>query len=203
MGLGTFLSGFIFLLREIVGASGSTTWKSGCLRLTGPSSRGDRLVSGNSSSSGVVRMFKDGTCDSLQRQKVEGNKDNDPDDDVGVRSGRILALRSARVIRRGWGETRTDCGGCFVGSDTSKLLTASGSSLRLCRGDVKDVAGPNRLPRHEGGKNSSWYSEWGSVSLSRLIVGRFVPASVRWRSLRQSESGKFSVVVRSSGGNGD
>ena len=75
-------------------------------------------------------MLKDGECDSFQRQKEEANKNedrdddgSDDDDDVGVRTGRILA-------DGGRGETRTDCGGCFVGPATSELLT--GSSLRLC-----------------------------------------------------------------------
>ena len=42
---------------------------------------GGRLVSGNSSSSGVVRMLKDGACDSFQRQKEDANEDEDRNDD--------------------------------------------------------------------------------------------------------------------------
>ena len=37
------------------------------------------------------------------------------------------------------------------------------------------MAGRDRLPRHEGGKDSSWYSESGSRSLTRFCRGEICP----------------------------
>mgnify|MGYP006989419745 CR=1 FL=1 len=151
MGLGTFLSGYIILLRE-------------CER----KNYGKIFLRGVDSSP-EVRRPREWFAGVGRRVRFTSTADKKTataptNVNVGVCTGRILPLRTARV-------NRTDCGGCFVESATSELLTASGSSLRLCGGGGNDVAGRNRLPRQEGGKDTSRYFESGSGSLARFCRG--------------------------------
>ena len=95
--------------------------------------------------------------------------------EVGGRAGWILALRTARVNWTVAGTKRGRTAGMFRRPATSELLTASGSSLCLCGGGGRDVAGRDRLPRKEVGKDSSRYSESGSGSLARFRRGEIRP----------------------------
>ena len=94
---------------------------------------------------------------------------------------------------------RTDCGECFAGPATSELLAASGSSLRLCgeAGTTWQVATVSRGTREERIRPRT--PSRASDLFLDYDGGRFVPASVRWRSSRRSESGELSVVAGSSG----
>ena len=64
------------------------------------------------------------------------------------------------------------------------------------------MAGLNRLSRHEGGKNSSRYSESGSGSLSQLRREEIRPGFGASAFFATVEACKLSVVAGSSGGTG-
>ena len=61
-----------------------------------------------------------------------------------------------------------------------RFLPVSRCSSRRCGGDGNDVAGRDRNPRHEGGKDSSRYSASGSGSLTRFRRGEIRPAFGAW-----------------------
>ena len=181
MGLGTFLSGFHHPAPGNGDASGWSSGRSSCVGCTGSFRGGSTrlwklvILGGCFACLKTVRAIH---SHGGKKMRIDEDRDEDgsvASHDVELRTGRILALRTPRVIKKAAGAKRGWTAGDVSSSPISEFPHRLRKLTSSLRGGGNDVAGPNRLPRHEGGKDSSRYSESGSGSLTRFRRGEIRP----------------------------